>query len=136
MISTILAGRSNKKHPGGLRGQRTDLNGEAEILKTGDEAFGLDRLGAAVEVIRAEVLIASPVLEHVICGGQYRCGNGADGFLGAAPRAQAMELGLEIGSLLSRRRPGALDQGGLEPGRSLSHAIGSPLAGAFIGARA
>lgn len=28
-------------HPVGLRGQRTDLNGKAEILKTGDKTFGL-----------------------------------------------------------------------------------------------
>src|SRR5271166_5302798 len=43
-----------------------------------------------------------------------------------------MELGLQVGSLRSRRRPGALDQGGLQPRRPLSHAGGPALAGALV----
>ena len=76
---------ANKKHPAGLGCERTDLNGKAEVLKASDKAFGLSGLGSAVEVIRAEVLVACAVLEHVVCGGQDRCGDGADGFFGAAP---------------------------------------------------
>jgi hypothetical protein len=52
--------------------------------------------------------------------------------LGAPTGAQAAELGVQVGSLRSRRRPGALDQGGLQPRRPLSHAGGPALAGALV----
>ena len=63
---------------------------------------------------------------------QHGGGDGADGLFGAAAGAQAVELGLEIAALLAGRRPGALDQRGLQPGRALAHAVGAALAGALV----
>src|SRR5215471_9628522 len=93
-------------------------------------------LGAWIKVVRAEVLIEGPVLEHVIDGRKYRCRDGQDRLLRATPRADAVKLSLEVGAFRSCRRPGALHQGGLEPGRALADAGRSALACAFIVARA
>src|SRR5262244_4343163 len=93
-------------------------------------------LGAWIKVVRAEVLIEGPVLEHVIDGRKYRCRDGQDRLLRATPRADAVKLSLEIGAFRSCRRPGALHQGGLEPRRALADAGRSALACAFIVARA
>ncbi len=66
----------------------------------------------------------------------YTTGAGAVTFADAIETAKEMAKLLreteKVDALLARRRPGALDQCGLEPGRSLSHAVGSPLAGAFV----
>ena len=87
-----------------------------EFLQTRDEAPGLHGFGSAVEVVGAKIVVMGAVFEHVIGGGEDRGGEGADRLFGAAPGAQAMELGLEIAAVFARGRPGALDQGGLEPG--------------------
>jgi hypothetical protein len=76
----------------------------------------LHGFGAAVEVVGTEIVIEGAVLEHVVGGGEDRGGDGADRLFGAAPRAQAMELRLEIAAVFACGRPGALDQGGFEPG--------------------
>ena len=57
--------------------------------------------GAAVEVIGTEIVIEGAVLEHVVGGGEDRGGEGADCLFGAAPRAQAMELRLEIAAVFA-----------------------------------
>ena len=61
-------------------------------------------------MIGTEIVIEGAVLEHVVGGGEDRGGEGA------APGAQAMELRLEVAAVFAGGRPGALDQGGLEPG--------------------
>ena len=65
--------------------QRGDLDGIAEVLKSGDQTFGLCGFGTAIEVITAEVLIAGSILEHVVDGGEDGSGDGGDGLFGAAP---------------------------------------------------
>jgi predicted amino acid dehydrogenase len=57
--------------------QRGDLDGIAEVLKSGDEALGLGGFGATIEVVRAQVLIAGAVLEHVIDGCEDGSGKSA-----------------------------------------------------------
>src|SRR5271156_6221318 len=47
-----------------------------------------------------------------------------------------MKLGLEIAGLLAGGGPGALHQSGLEPGCSLTHPGGTPLAGTLVVLRA
>src|SRR5208283_1906416 len=111
---------------------RCDLDGIAEAPESGDQAVGLGGFGAAVEVSRAQILVEGAVPEHGIGGREDGSGDRADGFPGAATGAQAVELGLQVGSLRPRCRPGALDQGGLQPRRPLSHAGGPPLAGALV----
>src|SRR5215471_12172724 len=93
-------------------------------------------LGAWIKVVRAEVLIEGPVLEHVIDGRKYRCRDGQDRLLRATPRADAVKLSLEIGAFRSCRRPGALHQGGLEPRRALANPRRTTLACTLVAARA
>ena len=87
-------------------------------------------------MVGAEVLVEGAVAEHVVGGGQDRGGDGTDGLLGATSVAQALELGLQIAGLFASPGPGALHQGGLEPGRALAQPGAASLAGAFIVARA
>jgi hypothetical protein len=72
--------------------------------------LGLGGFGATIEVVRAQVLIAGAVLEHVIDGCEDGSGDGADGLFGTAPGTDAVELGLHVAALLARRSPAALDQ--------------------------
>src|SRR5215213_320269 len=53
-----------------------------------------------------------------------------------AATAQPLELRPEIAVLLAAGGPGALHQGGLQPGRALAQPVGPPLAGALVVARA
>ena len=53
-------------------------------------------------------------------------------FLGAAPGAEPLELGVEVAVLLAHGGPGGLDEGGLQPGRALLQAGGAALAGALV----
>ena len=45
--------------------------------------LGLRGFGTTIEVVRAQVLIAGTVLEHVVDGGEDRSSDGADGLFGA-----------------------------------------------------
>src|SRR5258706_15531953 len=112
--------------------ERLDLHGVAKVSQAFDQGFFLLVGGTAIEVIETEVLIHRPVLEHVVDGGKDGAGNGHDGFVGAAPGFDAVELGLQIAVFLFYRRPGALHQRGFEPGTALAHAIGSTLAGTLV----
>src|SRR5271168_5257437 len=116
---------------GSLRGW-LELDGEAELFEAGDQAMGFDLGGTPIEVARAEVVVFGAVLEDVIDGGEDRCGDGADGFLRSALTLQPEELGSIVAVFLALRRPGALDEHGLEPGRPLAQARGLALAGAFV----
>src|SRR5262249_1693305 len=92
-------------------------------------------LVAALEVIGPKVLIHLPLFEHVVDGGEDRGGDGDDRLLRTAPRLYVVELGAQLRVLLAHRRPGALDERGLKPRRTLAQAIGAALAGALIVAR-
>jgi hypothetical protein len=59
-----------KAYGEGLCRQGSDLDGVAEVLKSGDETFGLRGFGTTIEVVRTQVLIAGAVLEHVVSGGE------------------------------------------------------------------
>ena len=87
------------------------MDGIAEFLETREEAPGLHGFGPAVEVVGTEIVIEGAVLEHMVGGGEDRGGEGADRLFAAAPRAQAMELRLEIAAVFAGGRPSALDQG-------------------------
>ena len=56
------------------------------------------------------------MLEHMIGSGEDRGGEGADRPFRGGSGAQALELRLEIAAVFAGGRPGALDQGVLEPG--------------------
>src|SRR2546421_7748927 len=56
----------------------THLHAEAEIVKPGDQAFRELSLGAAVEVVGAEVTIFHAVSQNMVGGGEDR-GRGARG---------------------------------------------------------
>src|SRR3954449_5064641 len=113
---------ATRKKPGSrgcwLEGRQ--LDGVAEVGEAADEPPGLHLLGAAVEVVGAEVPVGGAVLQHVVGGGQERGRHRARRLLRAATAAQAVVLGLQVAGLLAARRPGALDEGGLQPRRALA----------------
>src|SRR3982750_2218022 len=127
--------RPARKKPGS-RGGWGERDGVAEVGGPADEPPGLDLPGAPVEVAGAEVPVGGAVLEHVVGRGQDRGGDGAHRLLRAAAGAQAVAPGLEVARLLAAGRPGALDEGGLQPGRALAQAGGAALAGAPVVPRA
>ena len=54
-------------------------------------------------------------------------------YFGATAGAKAQVLSVEVSSLGARsRRPCALDEGGLQPGRALFHALGTALSGTLV----
>src|SRR5215211_3096940 len=100
-----------------------DGAGEAEL---GDLAGEVRRLllgRAPVEVVGPEVAPEGAVAQHVPDGREHGGGDGADGLLGAAALAQPLELRPEIAVLLAAGGPGALHQGGLQPGRALAQPV-------------
>src|SRR5829696_9119186 len=113
----------------------SDLDVAAKVLETCDETPDLGGLGAAVEVIGAEVVIESYVFEYVVDGGEDGGGDRADRLLRTAAAFEAQVLRLQIAALLANGGPGALNQEGLEPGRALAQARGAALAGALVIAR-
>src|SRR6266699_2383113 len=119
-----------------LAGERSERHIKAKVSQTFDQAFGLLAFGSVLKVIGAEVLIQGSVLEHVIDCGEDGGSDGHDRLLRAAPRLDAQELGLQVAILLAYRRPGALHECGLEPGRTLSQAVGPTFSGTLVVARA
>src|SRR5260221_11679654 len=113
-------------------GERLELDLVAELGKLSDEPLGSDFDGAVIEVSNAEVLVLGAVLEHVVDGGEQRGGDGADRLLRSASAAQSVELRFVVAVFLALRRPGALDEHGLEPGRTFAQARGFALAGALV----
>ncbi len=89
----------------------------------------------AVEVLAAEVVVLDAIAQHVEGGGEHRGGHGEDGFLGAAARLDAQELGAQVAVLDAHGSPGGGDQGRFDPGAALAHAGGATLAGALVAAR-
>src|SRR6516162_3967371 len=111
--TTLSAGAS-------LTGQRSERHVVAKVGQALDQAFGLLAFGSGLKVIGAEVLIQGSILEHVVDRGEDGGSDGHDRLLGAAPRLDAQELGLQVAILLAYRRPGALHECGLEPWCTLS----------------
>src|SRR5262249_61999351 len=89
-----------------------------------------------IEVVVAQILVKRSIFEHVIDGREHGCGHGHDRLLCATAHPDAMVLGAEVGVLRAHRPPGTLNKCALEPGRTLTNAIGAALAGALIAARA
>jgi hypothetical protein len=81
------------------------LDGIIKVLEAGHKALGLLGFGPAVEVIGAEVLVEGAVGEHVVGAGEDGCGDGADGFFGAAPGAQANGIASGDSCPFGERRP-------------------------------
>jgi hypothetical protein len=92
-----------------------DLDGKAKVLDAADEAKDLLGFRTAIEVVGAEVLVHSAVLQHVVRSGENRCSNGADRLLRSSSGSQTLELGLKVAALGSCGGPGALDEGGFQP---------------------
>src|ERR1700722_3946938 len=88
-------------------GQWGELHLTTQVVDASDQA--LDHLAAvaASEVAGAEIFVFNAVFEHVVGGGKHGGRDGQNGFLGAAPSAQAMELSLQIGVLNTHRSPGS-----------------------------
>lgn len=73
----------------------SDKHLAAEIVESAHEPQDGFGAVAAGEAIGAEIAVRGPVFQHVLGGGERRGSCGEDGFLGAATRTQAMELGLQ-----------------------------------------
>src|SRR6187551_1448118 len=88
----------SRKKPGsrGCRLEGRQLDGVAEVGEAADEPPGLHLLGAAVEVVGAEVPVGRAVLQHVVGCGQDRGRLRTGRFLRPAAAAQAVEPGLEV----------------------------------------
>src|SRR4051794_41475376 len=97
----MLAKPSKKPGSRGSWLERRELDGVAEVREPADEPSGLDLLGAAVEVVGAEVRVDGAVLEHVVGRGQDRGRHRTDRLLRPAAGAQAVVLGLQIARLLA-----------------------------------
>ena len=61
--------------------------------------LGLGGFGATIEVVRAQVLIAGAVLEHVIDGCEDGSGAGADGLFGINGLSLAITSGIGLRGL-------------------------------------
>src|SRR5215210_9404502 len=88
---------------------------EAEPGDLAYETAGLGFGRGASKMVWAEILVEGAVAKHVIGGGQDGGGYGADGLLGSAAVAQALELSLKVAAVFACAGPSALDQRGLEP---------------------
>src|SRR3954465_14295488 len=105
---------------------------EAELGNLACEAAGLGFGRGASKMVWAEILVDGAVAKHVIGSGQDGRCYGADGLLGSAAVAQALELSLKVAALFACAGPGALHQRGLEPRRALAQPGGAALAGALV----
>src|SRR5579883_3022134 len=91
---------------------RNQLNLAAESIDTPHEAPNDLAAVAAGEVSGTEIFVLNAVFQHVIGGSEHGGCDSQDGFLGPAPRAQAVELGLQVRVLGAHCRPSGADQGG------------------------
>jgi len=82
---------------GGL-GKRAKFNLEAELGQLADQPLGFDLGRAAAEVVGAEVAVFGAVLQHVVDGGEHRCGD--------LISSQASRSAIQVASLTSDLRPG------------------------------
>jgi hypothetical protein len=73
---------------------RHDPDGKAKVLNAADKAKDLLGFGTTVEVVGAEVLEESAVLQHVAGSGENRCSDRADRLLCSSSGSQTLELGL------------------------------------------
>jgi hypothetical protein len=104
---------------------------EAKFGKLGDEPLRLHVLWAAIKMVGAEVLERRAVFEHVVDRGRDR----TNCLFRATASREAVELSMEVATLIARSGKGTLAQQSLEPWIAFLQSGGSPLAGAFIVAR-
>ena len=109
----------------GDRLETVKVSSKSEGSEAGKETSGLGLLVSGAEVLRPEITIGGAVLEHVIGGGEDGGGDGDDRLLGAAPRPEADELGMQVGGFGFRCRPGALDERGLSATARLCGCVSS-----------
>ena len=89
-----------------------DLDIISEVLDAAHEAHGCAGLVITSKVVRSEVAQEGTVAQHMVDGGEDRCGDRDGSLFWSASCFEAQELGLEIGVLGPRRRKGALHTGG------------------------
>jgi hypothetical protein len=99
-----------------------------------EAAEGLE-LVVAGEVIGPEVAVGDAVAEHIVAGAQHRGGDGKDGFLRAAARLEAQELGTQVRALGADGGPSGGHQGRLEPRGAVADPGGPPFPGALVAER-
>src|SRR5712671_4962999 len=78
------------------RRDRRDLDGKAKVLDAADKAKDLLGFRTTVEVVGAEVLVQSAVLQHVVRSGENRCSDSADRLLRFSSGSQRLGLGLKV----------------------------------------
>src|SRR5918993_3124340 len=111
---------------------RGDGAGEAELGDLACEGVGLLLGRTPLEVVRSEVVPEGAVAQHAPGGGEDGSGDGADRLLRSAALAQPPELRPEIAVPLPAGRPGALHEGGLQPGRAVAQAGGAAAGRALV----
>src|SRR5262249_21705650 len=116
----------------GCLGEGSELGIEAQVCELSDQALGPHVLGAAIEMVRTEILKLRAVVEHVVDGREQRGCNRAGRLLCTSAPAKAEELCVEVAAFFARGRLGTLDQQGLEPGGTFSQTGGTALAGTLI----
>jgi hypothetical protein len=95
-----------------------DLDIISEVLDAAHEAHGCAGLVITSKVVRSEVAKEGTVAQHMVDGGEDRCGDRDGSLFWSASCFEAQELGLEIGVLGPRRRKGALHEHGFKPRRA------------------
>jgi hypothetical protein len=116
----------------GRLGEGSELGIEAKVCELSNQALGPHVFGAAIEMVRTEVLKLRAVLEHVVNGREQRGRNRTGRLLWTSAPAKAEELCIEVAAFPACSRLGTLDQQGLEPGGAFSQTGGTALAGTLI----
>src|SRR5690349_2260051 len=116
--------------------RRRRCHGVSDLLKASDQASGGSFRIASVEVVGTQVVPDGAVAQHVPDGGEHRGGDGNDGFLGAAARAEATEQCLQVAALDLDRRPSGLNESGFQPVGTWAQSRAAAFAGALVVARA
>ena len=112
-----------------------DLDIISEVLDAAHEAHGCAGLVITSKVVRSEVAKEGTVAQHMVDGGEDRCGDRDGSLFWSASCFEAQELGLEIGVLGPRRRKGALHEHGFKPRRAFLQPRRTPLARTRGGSR-
>jgi autotransporter passenger strand-loop-strand repeat protein len=131
LLTRNLDGARGAPGSGGV-GDRLECYLESKPGELCDQVPGFGVRGAAIEVVCSEITMQSSRFQHVVDGGEDGSHDGTNGLLRAAAALQPVELGHVVAVLLAFGRPCALDEHGLQPGRTLAEARGFLLAGAFV----
>jgi len=107
----------------------------SQVIEPSDQPADHLAAVAACEVIGSKVLVRDAVLKHMVGGGDHGGGYREDRLFGAAARASAVELALQVGVLDPHRCPSGGYQSGFKPSGTLAHTCGTTLAGTLVAAR-